>query len=134
MNNMLNRSILIGRLTRDPELRYTPGGVAVTKFTLAVNRNFKNKDGKQEADFINITTWRNLAENCANFLRKGSLICVDGRIQTGKYEKDGRTAYTFDVVAEDVRFLDTKSSQTNGKDPFHDAGQTIDISDDDLPF
>lgn len=131
---MLNRSILIGRLTRDPELRYTPGGVAVTKFTLAVNRNFKNKDGKQEADFINITTWRNLAENCANFLRKGSLICVDGRIQTGKYEKDGRTAYTFDVVAEDVRFLDTKSSQTKGKDPFHDAGQTIDISDDDLPF
>ncbi|MGA8942287.1 MAG: single-stranded DNA-binding protein [Thermoactinomyces sp.] len=155
---MINRVILVGRLTRDPELRYTPNGVAVTRFNVAVNRNYTNQHGEREADFINIVTWRNLAENCANYLRKGSLVGIDGRLQTGKYEnQEGRTVYTTDVVAEDVRFLEPKSRSTaetpgnfsgssyggsnrNGNrnnpmdDPFADDGQPIDISDDDLPF
>lgn len=158
---MLNRVILIGRLTRDPELRYTPSGVAVTRFSLAVNRHYTNQQGEREADFINIVTWRGLAENCANYLRKGSLVAVDGRLQTGKYEnQEGRTVYTTDVVAEDVRFLEPKNrseshsdfgggsfggnasygggnnqySRKQTDDPFADDGQPIDISDDDLPF
>lgn len=111
---MLNRVILIGRLTHDPELRYTQnGGVAITRFSLAVNRKFTNQNGEREADFINIVTWRGLAENCANYLRKGSLVAVEGRIQTGKYENnEGRTVYTTDVVADDVRFLDPRNRDT----------------------
>ncbi|AUS10288.1 single-stranded DNA-binding protein [Laceyella sacchari] len=158
---MLNRVILVGRLTRDPELRYTASGVAITRFSIAVNRNYTNQQGEREADFINIVTWRGLAENCANYLRKGSLVGVDGRLQTGKYEnQEGRTVYTTDVVAEDVRFLEPKNRSEsvsdfgggsfggnsygggNNKnvgrkpmdDPFADDGQPIDISDDDLPF
>ena len=112
---MLNRVVLIGRLTHDPELRYTQnGGVAVTRFSLAVNRRFTNQNGEREADFINIVSWRGLAENCANYLRKGSLVAVEGRIQTGKYENsEGRTIYTTDVVADDVRFLDTRNRDTS---------------------
>lgn len=130
---MINRVVLVGRLTRDPELRYTPSGVAVCRFSLAVNRNYKAKDGQQEADFINIICWRGLAENVANYTRKGSLVGVDGSIVTGKYEKEGRTVYTFDVQADNVRFLDSKREQA-GRDPFADDGQPIDINDDDLPF
>lgn len=92
---MINRVTLIGRLTHDPELRYTVNGIALTRFNIAVNRNFLNQRGEREADFINIVTWRNLAENCANHLRKGALVGIDGRLQTGKYEnKEGRTVYT----------------------------------------
>lgn len=143
---MLNRTILIGRLTRDPELRYTSSGVAVTRFAIAVDRRFANQQGEREADFINIVAWRGLAENCANYLKKGSLCAVDGRIQTGKYEnQEGKTVYTTDIVAEDVRFLDPKgrngesgkdfqgSPNQGMEDPFGD-GKPIDISDDDLPF
>lgn len=143
---MLNRTILIGRLTRDPELRYTNSGVAVARFSIAVDRRFKNQQGDREADFINIVAWRGLAENCANYVKKGSLVGIDGRLQTGKYEnQEGRTVYTTDVVADDVRFLDSKgrnesdrefanvSSQGMDSDPFGD-GKPIDISDDDLPF
>ncbi|MBA2872887.1 single-strand DNA-binding protein [Anoxybacillus calidus] len=165
---MINRVILVGRLTRDPELRYTPNGVAVATFTLAVNRTFTNQQGEREADFINCVVWRRPAENVANFLKKGSLAGVDGRLQTRSYEgQDGKRVYVTEVVADSVQFLEPKSSSeqrgttagggyygdpfpfgpnqnprsTNDpgfsridEDPFANDGQTIDISDDDLPF
>lgn len=107
----MNNVSLIGRLTKDPELRYTPSGVAVARFTLAVNRQYK-KEGEQQADFINIVTWRKTAENTANFLRKGSLAGVVGRIQTGSYDgQDGKKVFTVEVVAENVQFLEPKSTQ-----------------------
>lgn len=153
---MLNRAILIGRLTRDPELRYTPNGVAVTTFTLAVDRPFSNQQGDREADFINVVTWRQLAETCANYLRKGRLTAVEGRIQVRNYENnEGRKVYVTEVVADNVRFLESTNSGSGGAggsqrndyerpsgnksttrydDPFADDGKPIDISDDDLPF
>lgn len=141
---MLNRVILIGRLTKDPELRYTPSGVAVTQFNLAVDRQFNSGDGKREADFIPIVTWRQLAETCANYLRKGRLTAVEGRIQTRNYEgNDGKRVYVTEVVADNVRFLESNrgeqaSSEQNSRgpaaDPYHDDGKPIDIGDDDLPF
>lgn len=149
---MLNRVILIGRLTKDPELRYTPSGVAVATFTLAIDRPFTNQQGKREADFINIVTWRQLAETCANYLRKGRLTAVEGRIQVRNYENnEGKRVYVTEVIADNVRFLEsaggnredgssqsrdldqTRSNQNN-QDPFSDSGKPIDISDDDLPF
>jgi single-strand DNA-binding protein len=148
---MINRVVLVGRLTKDPELRYTPNGVAVATFTLAVNRSFTNAQGEREADFINIVVWRKPAENTANFLKKGSLAGVDGRVQTRSYEgQDGKRVYVTEVLAESVQFLEPKSSGTqsggnhssqsesrsNNKpaaDPFA-GGTQIDISDDDLPF
>lgn len=148
---MMNRVVLVGRLTKDPELRYTPNGVAVATFTLAVNRSFTNAQGEREADFISIVVWRKIAENAANFLKKGSLAGVDGRVQTRSYEgQDGKRVYVTEVLAESVQFLEPKSSgaqsggnnssqsesQSNSKpdaDPFA-AGTQIDISDDDLPF
>jgi single-strand DNA-binding protein len=146
VNKMINRVVLIGRLTRDPELRYTTTGVAVCRFNVAVNRNYLNQHGEREADFINIVSWRGLAENCANYLRKGSLVGIDGRLQTGKYEnKEGRIVYTTDVVAEDVRFLEPKKSKVSSTvpsddpfggegDPFEGEGKQIDASKWDLPF
>lgn len=149
----MNNVSLIGRITKDPELRYTPSGVAVARFTLAVNRQYK-KEGEQQADFINVVTWRKTAENTANFLRKGSLAGVGGRIQTGSYEgQDGKKVFTVEVVAENVQFLEPKSAQntpngdgnTNGyqqqqnatqsnyggQEPFNASGE---IDDSDLPF
>ncbi|MBA4495127.1 single-stranded DNA-binding protein [Paenactinomyces guangxiensis] len=133
---MLNEVILIGRLTRDPDLKYTQSGVAVTNFTLAVNRRFTNQQGEREADFINIVAWRKTAENCAEHLRKGSLAAVTGSIETGSYEKEGRTVYTTHVNARNVQFLDRRGGNSGaGKtDPFADDGQPIDIKDEDLPF
>lgn len=157
---MLNRVILIGRLTRDPELRYTPAGVAVTQFTLAVDRPFTNQQKEREADFIPVVTWRQLAETCANYLRKGRLAAVEGRIQVRNYDNnEGRKVYVTEVIADNVRFLESPnreggSSQGSGRDempgsnsrpsggagrrdhqdPFADDGKPIDISDDDLPF
>lgn len=111
---MLNKVVLIGRLTRDPEKRYTPSGIAVTRFTLAVDRNFTNQQGEREADFIPITTWRNLAENCGKYLAKGRLVAVSGRIQTGSYETpEGQRRYTTDVVADDVRFLERMEARSD---------------------
>lgn len=108
---MMNRVVLVGRLTRDPELRYTPSGVPVATFTLAVNRTFTNQQGEREADFINCVVWRKPAENVANFLKKGSLAGVDGRIQTRSYEgQDGKRVYVTEVVAESVQFLEPKSA------------------------
>lgn len=128
---MLNRVILVGRLTRDPDLRYTAnGGVAVTRFTVAVNRKFTNQQGEREADFINIVTWRALAENCGNYLKKGSLVAIEGRIQTRSYEnQEGRTVYVTEVVADDVRFLSTGTSRSpeGFNDPFDEDGEPIEI-------
>lgn len=108
---MLNRVILIGRLTRDPELRYTPAGVAVTQFTLAVDRPFSSNQGQREADFIPVVTWRQLAETCANYLRKGRLAAVEGRIQVRNYDNnEGRRVYVTEVIADNVRFLESPNS------------------------
>ncbi|UVI30313.1 single-stranded DNA-binding protein [Paenibacillus spongiae] len=105
---MLNRVILIGRLTRDPEMRYTPAGVAVTQFTLAVDRPFTSGQGEREADFIPVVTWRQLAETCANYLRKGRLTAVEGRIQVRNYENnEGKRVYVTEVIADNVRFLES---------------------------
>lgn len=143
----MNRVILVGRLTKDPYLRYTPNGVPVASFTLAINRTFTNQQGEREADFINCVVWRKPAENAANFLKKGSFAGVDGRIQTRSYEgQDGKRVYVTEVQAESVQFLEPKNSNNQrsqepqqqpytriDEDPFAGKGQ-IDISDDDLPF
>ncbi|EKM6510363.1 single-stranded DNA-binding protein [Listeria monocytogenes] len=160
---MMNRVVLVGRLTKDPDLRYTPAGVAVATFTLAVNRPFKNAQGEQEADFINCVVWRKPAENVANFLKKGSMAGVDGRVQTRNYEgNDGKRVYVTEIVAESVQFLESKNNNAEGatlnnyqgeanysnnskttpyradtsqkKDSFAGEGKPIDINEDDLPF
>lgn len=137
---MLNRVILIGRLTRDPELRYTPSGVATTQFTLAVDRPFSSQGGDREADFIPVVTWRQLAETCANYLRKGRLTAVEGRIQVRNYDNnEGKRVYVTEVIADNVRFLDrdnneSRPQQQSSGDPFSDDGKPISIADDDLPF
>ena len=113
---MLNRVVLIGRLAKDPELRYTTSGIAVTRFTLAVYRSFTNQQGEREADFIPIVVWRGAAESCAKYLSKGRVVAVVGRIQTGSYEKDGQRVYTTDVVADEVRFLEWGEKREQGQD------------------
>lgn len=134
---MLNRWVGVGRLTKDPELRYTPSGVANARFTLAINRPFNNSSGEKEADFISVVVWRKTAENSANYLKKGSLAGIEGRIQTGSYEgADGKRVYTSEVIADNVQFLDpkpthgTNSPTTNTNEP----PPPLNISDDDLPF
>ena len=129
---MLNRVVLIGRLTKDPDLRYTTSGVPVTRFTLAVNRNFTNSQGEREADFIPIQTWRGTAENCAKYLSKGRLVAVAGRIQTGSYEQDGQRRYTWEVVADEVRFLEWGNKQEQGQDDI--PGFIPYENDEELPF
>jgi single-strand DNA-binding protein len=114
---MMNRVILVGRLTKDPELKYTPNGVPVATFTLAVNRAFTNKEGEKEADFINCVVWRRPAENVANFLKKGSLAGVDGRVQTRTYDgQDGKRVYVTEILAESVQFLEPKSAAGNSSE------------------
>jgi single-strand DNA-binding protein len=112
---MMNRVVLVGRLTKDPDLRYTPNGVPVATFTLAVNRPFSSQSGDREADFINCVVWRKPAENVANFLKKGSLAGVDGRIQTRNYEgQDGKRVYVTEVQAESVQFLEPRNASGGG--------------------
>ena len=112
----MNKVVLIGRLTKDPELRYTASGTAVARFTLAVDRGFKNQQGEKQADFIPITVWRTQAENCAKYLQKGRLVAVAGRIQTGSYETpDGQRRYTTEVVADEVRFLEWGEKKEQGQ-------------------
>lgn len=135
---MLNRVVLIGRLTRDPELRYIPNGTAVANFTLAVNRKFN----REETDFIPIVTWRGLAENCANYLSKGSLTAVEGRLQVRNYQtQEGEKRWVTEVIADDVRFLDKRgtSSKTNSdyegasqKEDWNDLGREVSLEDIDL--
>lgn len=137
---MLNRVILIGRLTRDPELRYTPNGTATTQFTLACDRPFSSQGGEREADFIPVVTWRQLAETCANYLRKGRLTAVEGRMQVRSYDNnEGKRVYVTEVIADNVRFLDRENNESRPQqqshgDPFSNDGKPQDISDDDLPF
>ena len=130
---MLNRVILIGRLTRDPELKFTTTGKAVATFTLAVDRFRSNPQGEKEADFIPIVVWEKQAENCANYLGKGSLAAVDGRMQVRSYDgKDGIRRWVTEVVAETVRFLDKKGE---GRAPDIGAGESdIGFTDEDIPF
>ncbi len=157
----MNKVFLIGRLTKDPELRYTSSNLPVASFTVAVNRNFTNQSGEREADFINVVVWRKQAENIKNYLKQGSQIAIDGRIQTRSYDgEDGKKRYITEVVADNVQFLDSKgsknasdnvvtpssfsdnmpsfdsTSETNDikSDPFADFGSSIEINDDELPF
>lgn len=156
---MINNLTLVGRLTKDPDLKYTSDGTAVATFTLAVNRNFTSADGTREADFINCVIWRKPAETLANYARKGTLLGVTGRIQTRSYEnQQGQKVYVTEVVTDNFQLLESKNSnsgqntqcggvsnsQTNNytrnqqnrnndeSDPF--GNSSIDISDDDLPF
>lgn len=122
---MINRCVIVGRLTKDPELRYTTNGVAVTRFTIAVNRTFTNQQGEREVDFINCIAWRKQAENLANFMRKGSLIGIDGRIQTSSYEgQDGKRVYMTEVVAESIQFLEPKNMSNSTQNQFSSQGNT----------
>ncbi|MGR6904977.1 single-stranded DNA-binding protein [Lysinibacillus sp. BSL11] len=107
---MINRVVLVGRLTKDIDLSYTPQGIAKAQFTLAVNRSFANQSGEREADFIQIQAWRKQAENAANFLKKGSLVGIDGKIQTGSYQRDGQRIYFTNVVADSIQFLEPRNS------------------------
>ncbi|AUJ28745.1 MAG: single-stranded DNA-binding protein [Liquorilactobacillus hordei] len=107
---MINRAILVGRLTRDPDLRYTSSGAAVATFTIAVNRQFTNQQGEREADFINCVIWRKAAENFANFTHKGSLVGVEGRIQTRSYEnQQGNRVYVTEVIVDSFSLLESRS-------------------------
>ena len=132
----MNRVVLVGRLTKDPELRYTPNGVPVATFTLAVNRNFSNQKGEREADFINCVVWRKPAENVANYLKKGSLAGVDGRIQTRNYEgQDGKRVYVTEVQAESVQFLESRGSSAGEREGGSFGGQrSYDNGGSDNPF
>jgi len=122
---LINRVVLVGRLTKDPELRYTTNGVAVTRFTVAVNRPFANQNGEREADFINCVAWRKQAENLANYMRKGSLVGIDGRIQTGSYEdQDGKKVFYTEVVAESIQFLESKNTPNSAQNQFSSQGNT----------
>jgi len=107
---MINRVILTGRLTKDVDLAYTPQGTAKAQFTLAVNRTFANQSGDREADYIQIQAWRKQAENATNFLKKGSLVGIDGKLQSGSYERDGQRIYFTNVVADSIQFLEPRNS------------------------
>lgn len=149
----MNKVCLVGRLTKDVELRFTESNIAVATFSIAVNRNFTNQEGEREADFVNIVVWRKQAENCKNYLTKGSQVAIDGRIQTRNYDgQDGKKVYVTEVVAESVEFLSTKTSEKvsdapagktdaevlkdvmEEKNPFAEFGEQIEINPDDLPF
>ena len=132
----MNKIILIGRLTRDIELRYTNSGNAVANFTLAVDRPFTNQQGEKETDFVNIVVWKKQAENCANYLLKGSKVAVEGRLQIRKYEdKEGIKRTAAEVVADRVEFLDTKKKQGDEPDAVVEAAeQVFAAQDDDIPF
>ena len=143
---MLNRVVLVGRLTKDPEFRTTPSGVEVATFTLAVNRTFTNAQGEREADFINVVVFRKQAKNVNDYLSKGSLAGVDGRIQSRNYENnEGRRVFVTEVVADSVQFLDSKGSNQQNNQPQQQRGQAtaginpfannnVDDDIEDLPF
>ena len=142
---MLNSTCLVGRLTKDAELRYTTNNQAVATFTLAVNRNFKSQNGEREADFINCVIWRQQAENLANWCKKGALIGITGRIQTRNYEdRQGQRVYVTEVVADNFQLLENRKDREAGQSQGYsqpDFGRNetmntnpMDISSDDLPF
>ncbi|RMC46570.1 single-stranded DNA-binding protein [Lactobacillus sp. ESL0230] len=157
---MINRVVLVGRLTRDPELKTTQSGLSVATFTLAVNRQYTNAQGERGADFISCVIWRKAAENFCNFTSKGSLVGIDGRIQTRSYDgRNGQKVYVTEVVVDSFSLLESKKDRQNNanmgndggyssnggnntgnsnnsapQDPFSGSSDTIDITDDDLPF
>lgn len=153
---MINRVVLVGRMTRDPELRRTPQGDAVTSFTLAVNRNYTSRDGQQQADFINCVVWRKPAENVERYCSKGSLVGVEGRIQTRSYDNSqGQKVYVVEVICDSVQFLETRAARERAQsqpqmqqnnDNFYDMKtvelekefdnslNTFDIMEDDIQF
>ena len=142
----MNKVELIGRITADPELRYTQSNKAYTRFTLAVNRGFKNEDGESEADFISVVAWEKRAETICKYVKKGNRLGLVGRIQTGSYEKeDGTRGYLTDVIVGELEFLENKpkeekpapeyqESSSSDEDPFAEFGDSIQIEDNDLPF
>lgn len=148
---MINRVVLVGRLTKDPEFRTTPSGVSIANFTLAVNRTFTNAQGEREADFINVVVFRKQAENVNKYLSKGNLAGVDGRVQSRSYENnEGKRVFVTEVVADNVQFLEPKGQSNNQsqqqrnqanpqqaqskESPFANANGPIDIQNEDLPF
>ena len=165
---MINNVVLVGRLARAVDLRYTPNGTAYANFSIAIERRYQNQNGERETDFINCVMWRKAAENFANFTRKGSLVGIEGRVQTRSYDNpNGQKVYVTEVLAENFSFLESRNvteqrpaneqsaqgrfqqNQTNNfnqfntptssfgggaSDPFLSNGETINISDDDLPF
>lgn len=148
---MINRVVLVGRITKDPELKSTQSNINFVNFTLAVNRQFTDQSGERQADFIQCIVWRRQADNLARFIKKGALLGVEGRIQTGKYEVDGITRYTTDVVCDSVQFLENKgdsSSSSNDRtestytdnshnekdsDEFYETSKQL-AAEEDLPF
>ena len=132
---MINNVVLVGRMTRDAELRHTPKNQPVASFNLAVNRNFKNGNGDREADFINCVIWGTIAENLANWTKKGALIAVIGRIQTRNYEnQQGQRVYVTEVVVEKFQTLEKRDNAANSNSLYDQAPNIPDVSDDDLPF
>ena len=138
----MNKVILIGNLTRDPELSETPSGIAVCRFSIAVSRTYANSEGTRETDFFNITVWRGLADNCSRYLKKGNKVAVIGSLQTRSYEdKDGVKRNVIDVIASDVEFLTPKSAGGDEKG-FEDDGEPVKkvrptleaVDDNKLPF
>ena len=140
----MNKCILVGNLTRDPELTQTTSGVSMCRFTIAVNRTYANANGEREADFINIVTWRGLAENCGKYLSKGRKVAVCGQIQTRSYDdKDGNRRYATDVVADDVEFINSAAGDGGAAAPREERSSSAPkkltselkpIEDDGLPF
>ena len=136
----MNKVVLVGRLTAKPELRYTPQNTAYTRFSVAVNRNFTNADGKRDADFINVVAWRKQAETISKYFDKGNLIALEGRLQTGSYDdKDGNKRYTVDVALDNFEFVESKSareSSSNNSTPYdyqeNNSMPSVNIEDD--PF
>ena len=133
----MNKCVLVGNLTRDPELSTTANGISLCRFSIAVNRSYANSNGEREADFINIVAWRGLAENCGKYLAKGNKVCVSGSIQTRNYEdKDGNKRYATEVVAEDVEFLTPRGEGVTAG-PARSAKPVMElepVEDSELPF
>ncbi len=155
----MNKVILIGRLVKDPEIRYTSSNIPVVQFTVAVNRNFSGKSGERQADFINCVAWRNLAENISKYQKKGNQIAIEGQLQVRNFEDAGGVRrYITEVICENIHFLDSKNSRNDGysgyndidqydipeerprednnqsEDPFKDMQNDYGVSNDDLPF
>lgn len=138
---MINNVVIVGRMTKEADLRYTQGGNAVASFTVAVNRNFTNAQGERDADFINCVIWRKSAESLANLTSKGSLIGIVGRLQTRNYEnQQGQRVYVTEVVAESFQLLESKEINNNRQEQAKSeptttpTNTTPDVTDDDLPF
>ncbi len=130
---MYNKVVLIGNLTRDPDMRYTTAGIPVTRFTIAVNRTFNKSEGEQ-ADFIRILAWRKLAEFCGEYLTKGKTVAVEGRLQVDSFEKDGKKKFTSEVQADNIQILSRKDAAAGGGSLPSASKEGSGVSDEDIPF